>query len=66
MVEIHADRIAGVQRPRDANQGLREIGIDAPVAGLVGVGKSGARDLGAEPHVVELGLHGAQASLDVA
>ena len=32
LIEIHADRIAGVQRPRDANQDLGEIGIDPPVA----------------------------------
>ena len=32
LIEIHADRIAGVQGPRDANQDLGEIGIDPPVA----------------------------------
>ena len=31
LIEIQADRIAGVQGPRDANQDLGEIGIDPPV-----------------------------------
>ena len=66
LIEIHADRIAGVQRPRDANQDLGEIGIDPPVARLVGVGQCGARHLGAESHVVELGAERTQARFDVA
>ena len=49
LIEIHADRIAGVQRPRDANQDLGEIGIDPPVARLVGVGQCGARHLERNP-----------------
>ena len=66
LIEIHADRIAGVQRPRDANQDLGEIGIDPPVARLVGVGQCGARHLGAESQVVELGAERTQARFDVA
>ena len=66
LIQIHADRIAGVQGPRDANQDLREVGIDAPVARLVGVGESGARHSTAESHVVELAAHGTQAGLYIA
>ena len=66
LIEIHADRIAGVQRPRDANQDLGEIGIDPPVARLVGVGQGGARDVAAESHVVELGAKRTQARFDIA
>ena len=65
-MEIHADRIAGVQGPRDANQDLGEIGIDPPVARLVGVGQCRTRHLGAESHVVEFGAERTQARFDVA
>ena len=66
LIEIHADRIAGVQGPCDANQDLGEIGIDPPVARLVSVGQCGARHLGAESHVVELGAERTQARFDIA
>ena len=56
----------GIQRSRDADQDLSEVGVDAPVAGLVGVGQGGARHPAAEAHVIKLALHGAQASFDVA
>src|ERR1035437_5778731 len=36
LIQVHADRIAGIQRSRNADEDLREIGIDAPVARLVG------------------------------
>ena len=66
LIEIHADRIAGVQGPHDANQDLGEIGMDPPVARLVSVGQCGARHLGAESHVVELGAERTQARFDIA
>ena len=66
LIEIHADRIAGIQGPRDANQDLGEIGIDPPVARLVGVGQGGARDVAAESHVVELSAKRTQARFDIA
>jgi hypothetical protein len=37
------NRIVSVQWPRDADQDLSKITIDAPVVNLVGVGESGAR-----------------------
>jgi hypothetical protein len=66
LVEFDADGVARVQWPCDANQDLGEVGIDAPVAGLVGVGQCGARHPATESHVVELAAHRAQACLDVA
>jgi hypothetical protein len=39
--QIDTDWIAGVERSRDADQELREVGIDAPVAGVVGVSQRG-------------------------
>ena len=40
LIQVHADRVADVQGPRDANQDLGEIGIDPPVARFVGVSAS--------------------------
>src|SRR6266851_6378125 len=53
-------------RPRDADQHLGEIGIDAPIVTLVGVGERGARYLPAESNVIQLTAHRAEACLDVA
>jgi hypothetical protein len=37
LIKFHAHRIPGIQGPSHANQDLREIGVDAPVARLVSV-----------------------------
>ena len=46
--------------------GLSEIGVDAPVADLVGVSQRVARDPAPESHVVELGRPGTKIGLYVA
>jgi hypothetical protein len=48
------------------DQTFGEVGVNAPVAFLVGVSQGGARDTPADAHVIELGVLGAQAGLDVA
>ena len=60
VVQIHAHRIFGMKRSGDADQVLREIGEDAPVVSLVGVGQCRARNPAAESHVVELAAHRTQ------
>ena len=55
LIEVNADYIGGVQRPCNVDQDVREIGENAPVAQLVGVGQSGAGNLAAKAHVVSLG-----------
>ena len=47
------------------NKGVGEIGIDAPIAHLVGVGQRAPRDLAPDAHVIEFGFLGAQTGLDV-
>jgi len=64
--QVHADRIVGVEWPGDADQHLREIGVDAPVVALVGVSQRGARYPAAKSHVIQLAVHRAKARLDVA
>ena len=54
LVELHADGIESVKRSRDANQNLRAVPEDSPVATFVGVGQGGASDFAAEASVVEL------------
>ena len=56
----------GVELARLRNQSLRKIGVDAPVARLVGVGQCGAVHRRAEAHMVELVGLRRQTRLDVA
>src|SRR6516165_9426244 len=53
LVELHADGIVSVKRSRDADQNLREVREDSPVATFVGVSQGGASDCAAEASVVE-------------
>ena len=57
VVEIHADGIGGVERPGNADQDLRKIGKDAPVARLVSVGQRGPRHLAAYSEMIEFASH---------
>jgi len=66
LIEIDANRIGSVEKSRDIDQDVREIGEDAPVAQLVGVGQSGASDLAAKAQVVSLGTHRSKAGFNVA
>jgi len=54
-----------IQWPSDADQALREVGIDAPVAYGVRVGQRIARDRRANAEVIQLGALGAQTRFDV-
>src|SRR6266852_5685604 len=66
LLQIDANRIAGMQRPGDGDQSLREIGEDPPIMRFVRVGQRRARHLAAESQVVQLALHRTQTGLDVA
>lgn len=65
-IQIDSQRLAGVQRTGNANQVLRQVGIDLPRTRGVCIGQRVARNrLTTKPHVVQpLGL-GAQIDLDV-
>lgn len=65
-VQFDSKTVVGVQRLSGANQRLSEIGPDAPIAVLVGVGERASRNRAAKPHVVELGLMGAKTAFDIA
>jgi len=55
--QVHADRIVGIEWAGDADQDLREVGVDPPVVALVGIGQRGARHAATEAHVVQLAAH---------
>ena len=65
-LKFDSHRVASVQRPCNTDQHLGEIGIDAPVVGLVGIGQSRARHSTAEAHMVQFAAHRAQARFDIA
>jgi hypothetical protein len=45
LVEIDAEAVIDVVAPGGGDQDLGEVGMDAPVALLVGIGQGGARDI---------------------
>jgi hypothetical protein len=66
LLQIDAKGLFDIQRPRDADEALREIGVDAPVAHGVGVGERIACNHRSKTEVIQLGALGAQTRLDVA
>jgi hypothetical protein len=65
-LQVHPQGFAGIERLGERDEGLREVGHDAPVARLVGIRQGAARHAPPDAHVVELRLHRAETSLDVA
>jgi hypothetical protein len=57
--------LGGVEGTGRRNQPLGEVGVEVPVTDLVGMGERIAGHRAAEPHVVELGLGHAEASLNI-
>ena len=57
-VQVDSQVLVGVQAARFGDKHLGKLGIDAPVAPLVGIGQIVAGDRGANAHVEELGSHG--------
>ena len=64
--ELHAEVLADVERTGFDDQPLSQLRIDAPVAGLVGVGQRRACDRRADAHVIELAGLSRQTHLDIA
>jgi hypothetical protein len=65
-VQIETQIGVGLQGAGNRNQPLRQIGVDAPVAALVGIGQRGAFDCAAKAGVIEPASLRTQAYLDVA
>jgi len=56
LIEFHSDGVVSIQGPCDRDQRLCKIRKYPPVAKFIRVGKCGASDRVAEPHVVELAI----------
>src|SRR5207247_1840271 len=56
----------GIKTAGDGNERLGKVGVDAPVATLVGIGQSTSRNPAFDAHVVQLARLRAQARFDVA
>ena len=65
MVEFEPERFALIKRTCFLDQDLSEVGVDAPIAHLIGVGQSIARDGAANSHVIELLRCGAKTRFDI-
>lgn len=65
LAEFHAEVLVGVERPGGADERLSKIGVDAPVAGLVGMGQGVSGDLALDSEMIEFGRGGPEAGLDV-
>ena len=53
-VEFHRETVLGIELARPSNQHGGEVGVDAPVAPLVGLGQGAATHSPANAHVIEL------------
>ncbi len=65
LLQLDPEILGGVQGARGRDQPLGEVGVDLPIAHLVGMGERVAGDPGAESHVVELGLGDPEAGLNI-
>ena len=64
-VESKAPRFVSVHRPRGGDHEVREVGRNAPVDGLLGVGERGTREAPREAPVIELPWPRTQAGFQV-
>jgi len=66
LIQLQPKILVPVKGPRPMNEDLSEVGVDSPIACLVGVGQRAFGDSASNAHVIEFALHRAQAGLDVA
>ena len=65
-VEVETEVVAQIELFGSLDEDLSEVGVDAPVALVVGMSKIAVGDRAVNAHVVELGLHHSQTRLDLA
>ena len=64
--QVDRERVVDVEVARRPNEALREVGVDAPVAGLVRLGQRRPRDPRADADVIAPRLHRAETRRDIA
>ena len=66
VLQLNTERLLGIEAPRDTNEALGEVAVDAPIARCVGVGQSVAGDIAADAEMIELRLVCPRAGFDIA
>ena len=66
VLEFDPEVVVSVELTSGSNQNLSEVGKDAPISFLVGIGQCASRDVASDARMIELGLHRSKASGDVA
>lgn len=66
LLQFHGKAVGFVECPGRLDQVCCEVGVNAPIAGFVGIGQRALGNMTAYAQVVEFGLMGAQAGFDVA
>ncbi len=66
LFEFQSEIVVGIKVASLMDEDLGEVGVDAPIASLIGVGQSTSGDPAAESHVIELRRHSAETGLDIA
>lgn len=66
MFQFQAKAVPGIESVGRLDQAEGEVLLNAPVAGLVGVGKGTACDTATNPQMIELGRLRMQAGFDIA
>ena len=66
VLQLPAEAVVGIEFPGLRDQSLGELGMDAPVPRLVGIGQRGSLDRLSKSHVVELGRLCRETNFDVA
>ena len=64
--QVHAEAFAGIEPSGLSDQPLGKLGVDTPIARLVGIRQRGTADRFAKPHVIELRRLCRQARFNVA
>ena len=65
LIEFDAERLLPVETSRHLDQHMSEVGVDSPVADLIGMGQGVARNVASNAHVIELGWGCPQTRFDV-
>ena len=52
--QLYAERFFGIQPPRDPNQMLGEVAVDAPITRCVGIGQSVTGYIAADTEMIKL------------
>lgn len=66
LIQLDSEPILRIEFARVGNEDVREIGIDVPVAILIGLGQSIASDRATKAQMIEFGFDGIQAGFDIA